>query len=216
MSKSGDILNEWSKIKLQKDIQQKDILDAVGRYESGAIAGEGDVKSMSSAVKDNPDKVVKTDYNPNIKQQTKEIPEGYAEALARLKKFQEVLTPELLKKHPEAKVIYDTITKQGVERMNAFKDGVPDYYLTDDEQKNRLGKDYNQYVSDLSLVSRYLNSLYPGLAEVAGTKEGVDTGVLKYGLRTASLGQYTGEPRSVSDVEGDIQKYSQMTGNVKH
>lgn len=220
MGKAGDILKKWDSIKsLQKDVQQRSILDAIGQYERNrtqSISGNGDNGTGGTTTENtSTGKVVTTEYNPNVKQKTSDVPKGYTEALNRLKQFQSVLTPELLKKYPEAKSLYENITKQGVQRINAFKEGVPDYYLTEEEQKKSLGNDYSQYVNDLSLVSQYMNSLYPGLAEVAGTKEGVGSGALKYGLRSASLGQYTGQPRTISDVEGDIQQYSTMTGNVK-
>lgn len=220
MGKAGDILREWNNIKsLQKDVQQRSILDAVGQYErnrNNVIAGNGDNGTGGTTTENtSTGKVVTTEYNPNVKQKTTDIPEGYTESLNRLKQFQSILTPELLKKYPEAKSLYDNITKQGVERINAFNNGVPDYFLTEEEQRQKLGSDYDQYVKDMSVVSQYINTLYPGLADIAGSKESVGSGALKYGLRSASLGQYTGQPRTISDVEGDIQQYSTMTGNVK-
>lgn len=148
----------------------------------------------------------------NIYQSPDEIPEGYEDALKRLKQAQSKLTPVLLNKYPEAKPIYDNIVKQGVERAKTYQQKLPDYYLTPQEQQSVLKDQYDQYQMDLKLVSSHMSKLYPGLAELRGSEE-EENAPLKYGLRTASFGQYTGAPRT--NVVADIKKYSTMTGVPK-
>jgi hypothetical protein len=192
MAKSAELLKMWSQIKsLNNDITKRSILDAVGKYEeSKGNPGEGKP-------------IPKVETNVDISKTTsKEDRQAYAAALARVKQYQSMLTPALLSKYPDAKPYYDQITKQGVERFKTYQEKLPDYYLTQDEQKAILKDKYDQYQQDMSTAYKFYNSQYPA-AEARGTEEQANNPLL-YGLRSASMFQYTGEPReegSVSEVQ---------------
>lgn len=194
MSKAEDILKLYSQLKTVDNTKNtQNILDAVKQYD--------DSKGDNTPSSNPPQKV-----NTNV--ETKEVPPGYEEALSRVKQYQTILTPALLNKYPEAKNVYDAITKQGVERYKTYKEKLPDFYLTEDEQKALLKDKYEQYQKDMDLVYSHMNKEYPGSMEVRGTEEGSDNPLL-YGLRTASLFQYTGKPREVGSEE-EVKKAGQV------
>lgn len=159
--------------------------------------------------------IVKAQYKEDLNQEGK-IPEGYSDALARLKTAQSVLTPELIKKYPEAGDIYNKAVTQGVSDRKATLEGIDkSYQLSVPEMKGILGEEgFMSYLQDLGTVSQHMGSVFPGMASVMGTQEEYGN-IPLYGLRSALLAQYQGGPRTIEAVKKDINEYSKTYNQPK-
>jgi hypothetical protein len=161
------------------------------------------------------DAIVRAEYAEKLNQKNI-IPEGYQESLQRLHDAQSKLTPELLKKYPKASEIYNKAIKQGVsERFDTLSNISDNFQLDPKEMKNVLGEEgYNLYVQDLSKISKHMGAVFPGFSSIMGTQESYGN-VPLYGLRSALLTQYEGEPRNIETVKKDIQEYANKFNKTK-
>ena len=137
MGKASDILKQWGQVKsLNQDVTNRSILDAVNQYESskGNPTKESGNKPPSASAL-----VIPTVKTKSIS--AKDVPGGvqqYNRSLEYYNKAQKVLNEALWKKHPEAKQFYEKIVNSGSERMNLYKQKMPDFYLNEEEQQAAL------------------------------------------------------------------------------
>jgi hypothetical protein len=167
-----------------KDVFNRSVLDAVASHE--------DEKAKTATSN--------STVNPTRKISMSDIPEGYNEALGYVKKAQDVLNPKLFEKHPDAIPLYDKIVKMGVERGDVYKQKLPNYYLTEEEQRKYLqdaGLDYEKLKQSKGLVNSFQLKLYPELHRTAGTEEDLSNDLL-WGVRSAT--EYrTDKPNSTTE-----------------
>lgn len=184
----GKMISEWEKVKKeQPDPMKRSFGDAVAR----------------------------TQYAEELNHE-KIVPEGYNESLQRLKQAQSKLTPALLEKYPEASDIYNKAISEGVVDRTKTLGGIKEsYQLTVPEMKKILGEEgFSFYTQDLGKVGKHMGSVFPGFADIMGTQEEFGD-IPMYGLRSALMAQYKGEPRNIQDVTKSIKEYSNIYNKPK-
>jgi hypothetical protein len=139
-----------------------------------------------------------------------------SDVISRVRSVQEKLTPALLEKYPEAAKLYDAAKGQYIlERTKTFQDLKDSYQLSHKEASDIVGEDAMlQFYKDMGVVSENINREWPGAASVTGVSEKEGEYPL-YGLRSALLTQYSGEPKTAEDLVNIKKEYEEAFGVKK-